>query len=50
MKCGCKLEPFLEFKGIKAPAAEPRSGFKIIDGFKANLGRVIAVDTAALPV
>lgn len=48
MKCGCKLEPFLEFKGIKAPA-EP-SGFTITDGFKANRGRVIAVDTALLPV
>lgn len=49
MKCGCKLEVFLKFKEIKASAV-PRSGFTIIDGFRANRGRVIAVDTALLLV
>lgn len=49
VKCGCKLEVFLKFKERKASAVW-RSGFTVIDEFRANQGRVIAVDTAPLLV
>lgn len=45
----CKLEAFLQFKERKASAV-PKSGFTIIDVFRADRGRVIAVDTALLLV